>query len=147
MTPTLLGRWQTRLLLYVCLGLPITCLYAIFLNEWRWPPLIGPFTFISAILVLGLFLDVAYAQLQRLRWDQDWPFAFQFVFSIVEFFVVYGLMNLGFLDEILPEGRIPLPVAATHFAFVFVPSFLALVGGLQIFLPRWRYNGGELGRP
>ena len=33
-----------------------------------------------------------------------------------------------------------------HFSTVFALSFLALLGGVQIFLIRWRFKGGELGR-
>ena len=47
-----------------------------------------PFLFLTLILVLGLILDVLYIQIQRFHWDQDWPFAYQFFFSIAEFFAV-----------------------------------------------------------
>jgi hypothetical protein len=148
MTPTLLGRWQTRILLYVVLGLPITLLYSLYLKRWVWPPFLDPFVFLSLILVIGLILDVLYIQLQRLRWDADWPFAFQFVVSIAEFGLVWWLMSDGWFDQLLLDagGRIPLDKAATHFAWVFIPSFIALLGPLQIFLIRWRFKGGELGK-
>src|SRR5688572_6301708 len=114
MVPTLAGRWQTRILLYVFIGLPVTFLYAMYLTNWRWPPAIDlsaftdPFVFITAILILGLILDVAYIQAQRFRWEGDWPFAFQFFFSIMEFFAVYiGMEYFGVLDYFLPDGRIP----------------------------------------
>ena len=99
------------------------------------------------ILILGLILDVAYIQAQRFRWEGDWPFAFQFFFSIMEFFAVYvGMEYFGALDYFLPDGRIPFETAAWHFTFVFVPSFIAVLAIVQIFLVRWRYKGGELGR-
>jgi hypothetical protein len=159
MTPTLIGRWQTRLLLYVLIQIPITALFALYANKWELPALPGwrnpfgfvtivrdPFVFLTAILIVGLVLDIVYIQLQRLRWDNDWPFAFQFVVMILEFFIVYGLVYLGALDSLLPDGRIPLVTAACHFAFVFVPSFLALLGFVQILFLRWRFKGGELTR-
>ena len=148
MTPTLLGRWQTRILLFVVLGLPITLVYSLYLNRWTWPPFLDPFIFLSLILAAGLVLDILYIQLQRLRWEGDWPFAFQFVVSIGEFGLIYWLMSEGWFDRLLFDmgGRIPLDTAAYHFAWVFVPSFIALLGPLQIFLIRWRVKGGELGR-
>ncbi len=152
MTPTLFGRWHTRLLLYVFIGLPVTFLYAMYLSNWTWPPpyeqsiFRDPFIFLTAILVLGLILDVLYIQIQRFHWDQDWPFAYQFFFSIIEFFIVFYAMDFGYLDWAFPDGRIPFSTAAWHFTFVFVPAFLALLGLVQIFLVRWRFKGGELGR-
>lgn len=148
MTPTLFGRWQTRILLYVILGLPITLVYSLYLKRWTWPPFWDPFVFLSLILAVGLVLDVLYIQLQKLRWDHDWPFAFQFVVSIAEFGLVWWVMSEGWFDQLLLDGggRIPFETAAYHFAFVFVPSFLMLLGPLQIFLVRWRFKGGELGR-
>lgn len=148
MTPTLLGRWQSRILLYVVLGLPITLLYSLYLNRWTWPPFWDPFVFLTLILAFGLVLDIVYNQLQKLRWDNDWPFAFQFVVLIGEFGLVYYLMSEGWFDSLLVDGggRIPLTTASCHFAAVFIPSFLALLGPLQIFLIRWRFKGAELGR-
>ena len=145
MTPTLAGRWHTRVLLYVVLGLPITWLFASTLTLADPDQFYDPFVFLTALLVLGLVADIAYIQIQRFRWDQDWPFAFQFFFSILEFLAVLGLMNAGALDGFL-TFRIPGWTAFWHFMWVFVPSFLALLGGIQIFLLRWRFNGGELGR-
>lgn len=152
MTPTLPGRWQTRILLFIIIGLPVTFLVAEYLSNWRWPPPVDlsvfrdPFVFITTLLVVGLVLDPLYILLQRFHWDNDWPFAYQFFFSIVEFFITYGIMYWGGLDYLLPDGRIPFEIAAWHFTFVFVPSFIALLGLVQIFLVRWRFKGGELGR-
>ncbi len=145
MTPTLAGRWQTRLLLYIFIGLPITVLYALYLDLGEVGRFADPFVFLTAILVIGLILDHPYIQIQRFRWDNDWPFAFQLFFSILEFLIVLGLMNIGFLDSLLVE-RIDADTATTHFTLVLIPSFLAVLAGIQIFLVRWRFKGGELGR-
>ncbi|GAB4230046.1 MAG: hypothetical protein Kow0032_11670 [Methyloligellaceae bacterium] len=150
MTPTLAGRLQTRLLLYIFIGLPMTALFTWVVFPFIWggelvPEI--PFYFLTAILVLGLILDFVYIQIQRFRWDNDWPFAFQFFFSILEFAAVWGLVQAGLLDPlILPEDIPNVWIAATHFALVFIPSFIALLGLVQIFCVRWRFKGGELGR-
>ena len=145
MTPTLMGRLQTRLLLYIFIGLPVTLLYALYLDLDEVGRLFDPFVFITAMTIIGFILDPLYIQIQRFRWDNDWPFAFQFFFTILEFLVTLGLMSAGALDDLL-VFRIDAATAATHFTLVFVPSFLALLGGVQIFMIRWRFKGGEVGR-
>ncbi len=153
MTPTLAGRWQTRLLLYLFIGLPVTLLFALYRTNWEiWPPryelsaFYYPFLVITAILVLGLVLDVAYMQIQRFHWDQDWPFAYQFFFSIVEYLIIYFAASDGWLDFMFKDGRPTWDDTVYHFSTVFLLSFLALLGGVQIFMVRWRFKGGELGR-
>lgn len=143
MTPTLLGRIQTRLLLFVTIGLPVTLLFA--LAYGGLPLIVFPFWFIAAITVLGLLLDPLYILIQKFRWDNDWPFAFQFFFSIIEFLAVYGLVAGDLLPFSAPPG-FGFWTALLHFSLVFIPSFLFLLGGLQIFFVRWRFKGGELGR-
>jgi hypothetical protein len=154
MTPTLLGRWTTRLLLFVFIGLPVTFLWGLYLENWSFPPptssdslFVQAFVFLTLILILGLVLDVLYMQIQRFHWDQDWPFAYQFFFSILEFLIVYYAICYEIVDYVFEfRPRPTFNAAACHFSLVFIPSFLALLGGIQIFLVRWRFKGGELGR-
>lgn len=162
MTPTVLGRWQTRLLLFALVGLPVTLVYALHLAGWSGPPAAEPFWFLATLLGLGLALDVVYFQMQRFRWDGDWPFAFFAYFSVVEFLLVYAAVRLDLLpwlpacrqsgfDPALREvvcqvQTVPFRVAAWHFAWMFLPMLAAVLGGIQVFLPRWRFKGGELGR-
>ena len=145
MTPTLMGRLQTRILLYIFLALPITACVSLYLDLLEIGRFWDPFVFITAMTVVGLILDPVYMQIQRFRWDNDWPFAFQFFFTILEFGITVGIMNAGLLDPFLVE-RIEASTAIFHFSLVFIPSFLALLGGVQIFLVHWRFKGGELGR-
>jgi hypothetical protein len=145
MIPTFWGRVQTRFLLYLVIALPVTLIYALFLTGWRWPPRSVPFAFVTALLLGGWILDFFYIQIQRFRWDNDWPFAFQFIASFFEFFLVFGMVKLGWLEPWIP-AFLPFVTALFHFLWVFTPSFLALLGGAQIFLIRWRFKGGELGR-
>jgi hypothetical protein len=158
MLPTLLGRWQTRILLFFFIGLPITFLYMLWLGNsssqyevaWvRWPIEIVPFQVICMVFVVGAILDPVYVEIQRYRWDRDWPFAYQFFFSIVEFVIVLGLIKLDVLPFLpartLLNGENYFYVSL-HFALVFLPAFIALLGFVQIFMVRWRYKGGEWGR-
>jgi hypothetical protein len=158
MLPTLKGRWQTRILLFLWIGVPITFLFSLFVAGPRSPtlPLLGwhydilPFQILSLLLIVGLILDPVYIYFQQVRWEKDWPFAFQFYFTIVEFIIVLGLVWWGVLDF---GGRRPdlhtessYLLYTIHFGFVFIPSFIALLGFVQTFMIRWRFKGGEWGR-
>ena len=149
MTPTLLGRWQTRLLLFVIVGIPVT---------WWWTEVLAtrdggrslvPAGIIVTILLVGLALDWVYVRLHKRHWDHDWPFAYQLASMIFEFIVVLVLIHFGLVPW-LPSGILYFPQAVwdatRHFAAVLVPAFLLLLGPLQTFLVRWRFKGGELGR-
>jgi hypothetical protein len=158
MLPTLKGRWLTRILLFLWIGLPITLVFSLLIAEpdsarlpyigWRFEIL--PFQVLSLLLLVGLVLDPLYIVAQQFRWERDWPFAFQFFFSIVEFVIVLALIWWGALD--FSQSPLDLHTAESyrlivlHFACVFIPSFIALLGFVQIFMIRWRFKGGEWGR-
>jgi hypothetical protein len=158
MLPTLLGRWQTRILLFVWIGMPISVVFGIYLaNAFRSPrvmPLFGteidplPVQIMCCVTLIGLLLDPLYVQIQRLRWEHDWPFAFQAVSMISEFLITLGLLQANVLPyvssgDVRNGDYIKLVI---HFAIVFSVSFVALLAILQIFLLRWRFNGGEWSR-
>lgn len=150
MTPTLLGRIQVRLLLTLLVGVPLSALWALIAAPDSFST---PFIILAALLIVGLILDPIYVWLQGFRWDHDWPFAFQFIVSFLEFFIVMGLLRLGLL-EFASRDLQPRDLSEfgdflfflSHFLTVFIPSFLLLFNGLPIFLIRWRFKGGELGR-
>lgn len=156
MLPTLKGRWQTRILLFLWIGVPITFLFSLYIAGAGSPrlPWIGwryelvPFQILSLLLIVGLILDPVYIYFQQLRWERDWPFAFQFFFTIIEFCIVLGLVYWGALDFARPRSLTPYHylLFTVHFGFVFIPSFIALLGFVQIFMIRWRFKGGEWGR-
>lgn len=164
MLPTLLGRWQTRILLFLCVGLPISALYAVWLAGVApvptgvvrpWLRSLGqvvydvrPLQILCLLLIVGIVLDLLYIGLQQLRWERDWPFAFQFCFSIVEFFIVIGLIRYDVL-AFMPASWVSAndyPYFFLHFGLVLFFSFLGLLGFIQIFMVRWRYKGGEWGK-
>lgn len=144
MTPTLSGRWQTRLLLYLFVGLPVTWFYAFFvlgLDE----DFYDPFVFLTVLFIVGALLDPVYDQIQRFRWDNDWPFAFFVFFSFCEFLITLALLNIGLLDLLLVY-RIDNGTAFCHFAWVLLFMLIAVLAGVQVFFIRWRFKGGEIGR-
>ena len=79
MTPTLMGRWQTRFLLLSTLGFAISVVIGIMRGDIR-PPL----TLLVYVFVLGLAWDALYQYIQTYRWERDWPQPFQVVAGIVE---------------------------------------------------------------
>lgn len=149
MTPTFSGRVQTRLLLFLLIGIPVSILFAYLWGDSGFDQgvLLLLLTLLVTITIIGLVLDVVYIGLQRLRWDRDWPFAYQFFFSWVEFGIAAWAAEGGlvpFFPETLSADLWTMMI--THFAVIFVLSFLALLGPLQVLSLRWRYNGGQFGR-
>lgn len=144
MTPTLAGRWQTRLILFLFVGLPVTLLYSLYL-DFEDDGFYDPFVFLTALLIVGLILDPVYNYIQRFRWDNDWPFAFFVFFTFIEFLITLGLLNAGLLDPFLTY-RIGNDTALVHFSWVLFFSFVSVLAFIQVFLIRWRFKGGEIGR-
>lgn len=158
MTPTLLGRWQTRILLLVLIGLPVSILYGLYLGIGEGSPrailIFGlaldplPLRIIGVITLVGLVLDPFYIQIQKFRWDRDWPFVFQALALVFEFAIVLGLIRADLLPFVTRGGLSERDAfhVALHFSIVFVLSFIAILGIIQLFFVRWRFKGGELGR-
>lgn len=134
-TPTLMGRWQTRLATFLTLGLLVSLLFVPFLG-------IGALVVILYLVVLGLLWDVLWIALQRFRWDRDWPTVFQWGAAIVEglfFFVLAGLVRLPGLN-----GQPPGLAFAIQYLLVFLVIFCWLQGPMRALFPFWRYHGGRI---
>jgi hypothetical protein len=142
MTPTLFGRWQTRLLLLATVGILVSLPFAI---GW-----IGPsansvyFWILGYVAVFGLGWDVLYNHLQKSRWDRDWPAAYQLLAGIWELvFVFCGVKLLGFLPIPLPKEELPLAVFLLHYSVVWLAVFISSQSLMRIIFLRWRFRGGE----
>ncbi|MBY4891432.1 hypothetical protein KUL25_01490 [Rhodobacteraceae bacterium N5(2021)] len=148
MIPTLAGRLQTRLFLFVFIGLPVTLLFGLSRVGWQWDwATVQVYVwFLCTITGVGLLLDPLYIFVQSLRWERDWPFLFQAFFAWVEFAIALFVARAGLLP-FLPEAAFQsLSTPVLHFALVFVPTFLALLGPMQVLFVRWHFKGGQLGR-
>ena len=96
MTPTLFGRWQTRLLLLATVGVLVSLPFAIGLIGSS--PNSVYFWILGYVAIFGLGWDVLYNYLQKSRWDRDWPAAYQLLAGIWELlFVFCGIKLFGFL--------------------------------------------------
>lgn len=136
MTPTLMGRWQTRLIMLATLGVLVTAAFAVTRP--------GPFFLILAyVLGFGLIWDILYILLQTLRWDRDWPAAFQVANGIVEGLLIYGLIAVVGLPGI-QQGSVAVGTFVAHYGLVWLTIFVWLQGPMRVILPRWRFHGGRL---
>jgi hypothetical protein len=146
-TPTLLGRWQTRIALVWTLGLALTVgwmqhwkLFAIPRDQpdfWKLLALLGYVT------VLGLAWDILYTHLQSYRWDCDWPLVFHFICGIGEGIVVFALFRVGVLWGLTYEAGDAWRFLL-HYGSVFLVIYGWSYGPMRVIAPRWRFNGGEL---
>src|SRR5690349_21158808 len=93
MTPTLMGRWQTRLFLMWTAGLVISLLVGALARDFT-----TPLAVLLYVTVFGFFWDMLYQYVQSFRWDRDWPPAYQLAAAIIESIWV------GFLIFVLPWG-------------------------------------------
>lgn len=143
MTPTLIGRWQTRLWLLGIIGLAVTLIFGRIFNDFT-----TPLALLGYVLVIGFLWDILYNFVQNFRWDRDWPPVFQLVAGIVEGAFLWGVIVLGNTTSWfggLPgvaEG-LTLRMFLAHYATVWFTTFLATQGLLRIIYPRWRFHGGQ----
>ncbi|MEM7333806.1 MAG: hypothetical protein AAF490_17090 [Chloroflexota bacterium] len=131
MTPTLSGRWQSRLLLLGSLGALISFGFALIFNS------VIPLILLAVVIFLGLIWDIFYDKIQQRRWDHDWPPAFQLLAGVFEGLFIFGLL------QIVPLPGIPNAFQFwAHYTAVWVVTFLASQSVMRLFFPRWRFNGG-----
>jgi hypothetical protein len=136
-TPTLGGRWQTRILLLATLGLIVTALFAAIYRSDLF------FLVLGYVALFGLAWDVLYVALQRFRWDRDWPAAFQVLNGIVEGALVYLLIATVGLPGIA-TGSIPLWLFVLQYGLVWLVTFLWAQGPMRAIFPFWRFHGGRV---
>ena len=146
MTPTLLGRWQTRLFLLGTVGALITLIFAFVFKDF-----VTPFALLEYILWFGFLWDILYNFLQSLRWDRDWPPLFFVGGGLMEALLVWGLVKANFLWAML--GLVGLPGVnpgltfaqfAAHYGTVFTVTLLLMLSLMKVVFFKWRFRGGEL---
>ncbi|MCB9099982.1 MAG: hypothetical protein H6632_10605 [Anaerolineales bacterium] len=145
MTPTLWGRWQTRLLLLSTVGLLITLGFGVLFGNW-----VTPLALLGYVLLLGLVWDVVYQGVQSLRWDRDWPPLFMAAGGLLEALLLWGLVKADVLWAGLgltgPPGVSPeltLMQFALHYGTVFVVMFSLMLGPMRVIFLQWRFRGGQ----
>ena len=145
MTPTLAGRWQTRLFLLLTFGLVITLFFG-----WLFKDYLTPLALLIYVLILGFGWDIIYQFLQSFRWDRDWPPLFQFLAGLVEGLFVWLLVQM--LADVPLFGQTGLPGVGSgltfvrflaHYGTVWLFTFLITQSFIRIIFPDWRFRGGQ----
>ncbi len=165
MTPTFIGRFQTRLFVTFTLGLVWTVVITPFL------PITTPdgyqlaFTIddglddvykltLAALAITGIFgalvWEPIYHLLMQFRWEKDWPAIFNLGQMIPEGITTFLLLHVAVLN---PFGDLEggdkeqfVPVVAYVMLFVttWIVTWLFANGPMKIFFIRWRFRGGRL---
>jgi hypothetical protein len=141
MTPTLVGRIQTRLVLLGTVGLLWTIIVVPVLPKGG--ASIGAVyraTILALVVValVGVLWELVYHLIQQYRWEKDWPILFGLVEGVPEGIVAFVIVR-ALLD--------PAPSALTfflHFTTTWVLVWLVAIGPLRVVLLRWRFNGGRI---
>ena len=136
-TPTIWGRWQTRVATLGTLGLLVTAIFAAAYQDRNFYLVLG------YVVLFGLGWDILYIALQQLRWDRDWPAAFQVGNGIFEGVVVFLLIEFAGLPGI-EAGIVPLEQFTAHYSLVWLTTFLWTQGPMRVLFPRWRFFGGRI---
>lgn len=134
-TPTLSGRWQTRLITLISCGIPLSFIFTLIFN---FPT--DVYAILLYWLVMGFGLDIFYNYLQKFRWDHDWPPLYAMLSGIVEWILLWLI-----IDAHLPGIASDYSVWQLIFFYLLI-SFLGLFVSTVIFpvlFPDRRFHGGE----
>ncbi|MEM7275134.1 MAG: hypothetical protein AAF547_18780 [Actinomycetota bacterium] len=140
MTPTLLGRIQTRVVVVLVVGLAWTLVVTPFLPAGGAP--LGEvygmtIRAVFAVAVIGAVAwEPLYHWIQQYRWEKDWPTGFGLITAGPEGLVVYLVLRAS--------GPVPGGAFLIHFLSTWLLIWFVLNGPLRILLPRWRFRGGRL---
>ena len=143
MTPTLLGRWQTRFVLMGTVGAMVTVMFSYRLGDY-----LTPFAILGYVTALGFIWDIVYNHYQLRRWDQDWPPIFQLITGISEGILIGLLIILWprFSGVGLPfiSSDLAVTIFMLHYSSVWAMTFIMTQGPLRVLFPNWRFFGGQI---
>jgi hypothetical protein len=142
MTPTLLGRVQSRLFVVCTVALVWTLLITPLLAVGFMPladAFLGTIGALVTVAVLGAVLwDPIYHLLQQFRWEKDWPAIFTLAEGAPEGVLVYVVLT-GVAGVDVPGWPFVI-----HFTTTWLIVFLCLHGPMRVLFVRWRFRGGRL---
>lgn len=148
MTPTIMGRWQTRIFSVATVGLIWTALVTPLLPSGPVPP--GPsgmgeryvLTMTALGLVAGLGVVVwepVYHLLQQFRWEKDWPPMFFLLQAIPE-----GALLHWVLGHLITSASLGWPAFLIDFGTTWLVIFAFIHGPMRVPFLRWRFRGGRI---
>ncbi len=146
MTPTLIGRLQTRIFVTVVIGGLWTLIVSPFLPDTGGADVSDIYRItlrvVVAMLVLGLAWECIYHFLQGYRWEKDWPSFFGFLNGVNEFIALWIVIKADLVPDVPSE--LPFWTFFVHFVTVWIVVWAWLQGPMKVLLPRWRFRGGRL---
>ncbi|MCH2232490.1 MAG: hypothetical protein MK111_24615 [Crocosphaera sp.] len=141
MTPTLFGRWQTRIFLLATIGVIFSLpFYFGFLGGHEGD--LSYFFVVIYVAIFGFFWDILYDYLQKILWDHDWPGVLQFLAGVLEGFFLFLVIILIGLPGI-KSYQFDLFVFIKHYSLVWLAIYLSSWIIMRLLFPRWRFCGGE----
>jgi len=158
MTPTLLGRIESRLLLLATVGAAWTAIISPFLPA---PAGMGvgdvyrlTYTALGIVFVLGIGWELVYHLLQQLRWNRDWPTLIGLLNGINEGATTWWALHLtnrlpghpavGYVPGTYGPANAIFPLFVIDFATTWILIWLAVQGPVKVFLVHWRFRGGQV---
>lgn len=152
MTPTLIGRIQTRILVILVVGVPWTLLFGLFVpadrgSEGRIGALASlyqhMFLALFVVLVLGIAIwDGVWHFLQQYRWENDWPILYALLVVVPEGILAYVVLRVIGLET---DGvSIGLGGFIAHILSTWILMWLFLIGPIRAVLIRYRFRGGRV---
>lgn len=157
MTPTFLGRIQTRLFVLATVGVLATLVITPFVpitittgttpvDGFGYELLIDTygvtFTALAIVAVVGVVVwEPVYHLLQQFRWEKDWPTFFGLVTGINEGIVTWIVLQQLSLPVNVEMGPLGFVI---DFTFVWLCTFLFVNGPMRVLFIRWRFNGGRI---
>ncbi len=140
MTPSLLGRIQTRIVLIATVGTLWTLFLALFIDDGMGS--YGDrirllFTVLLITAAFGIVSESVWHFFQQFRWEKDWPMLWGLLQGLIEAVPIYFLAS-RLIDGVSPS------TFALHFATTWFLVWLIASGPMRAVTPRWRYRGGRL---
>jgi hypothetical protein len=141
MTPTLIGRWQTRLALLATVGVAWTLLLVPVLPRVRGASLRDAYRLSSLALAVTIVVgsvvwDPIYHGLQQFRWEKDWPSLYALLTGVNE-----GVTTWLVLHHF---GALHTVSFSIHFATTWLLVWVAVIGPIRVVLLRRRFIGGRV---
>jgi hypothetical protein len=149
MTPTLMGRFQTRIFLAATVGVLWTAAITPVLP--RPAGMSSTFAYhvtfeaLGLMTLLGLGWEVVYHVLQQARWDKDWPSLFALLVVVIEAIPLWYVTHI--LDVIPGTTRLSspiIPLYVLHVGTTWLLTWLFMQGPLRVVHIRWRFEGGKV---
>ena len=140
MTPTLLGRWQTRIFLLATVGILFSLPF--YLGYLGHKDDVVYFWVVFYLGLFGLAWDILYNYLQGFLWDHDWPGIFIFFSGIVEGIFLGLMIKFVGLPGIDSSHFDPVDFLK-HYSLVWLAVYIASWVLMRLLFPRARFRGGQ----